>query len=92
MKTTLDLPSDLLREMELRAVHEGRKLKDVVAEILRRGLAQPKTSESATIRHRVKLPLIKAKPGSFPIDLTGERIHKLEMESEMESYEESLRH
>ena len=49
MKTTLDLPSDLLREVELRAVHEGRKLKDVVAEIIRRGLAQPKTSESPTI-------------------------------------------
>jgi hypothetical protein len=41
MKTTIDLPADLVREMKLRAVHEGRKLKDVAAELLKRGLGQP---------------------------------------------------
>jgi hypothetical protein len=38
MKTTLDLPNDLVREMKLRAVNEGKKLKDVVADLIRRGL------------------------------------------------------
>ena len=32
MKTTLDLPGDLVREIKLRAVHEGSKLKDTVGE------------------------------------------------------------
>ena len=41
MKTTFDLPPDLVREVKLRAVHEGRKLKDVAAELLKRGLAEP---------------------------------------------------
>ena len=29
MKTTFDLPPDLIRDVKLRAVHEGRKLKDM---------------------------------------------------------------
>ena len=39
MKTTLDLPDELVRQMKLRALNEGRKLKDAAAELLRRGLA-----------------------------------------------------
>lgn len=38
MKTTLDLPDDLVLQLKLRAVHEGKKLKDAVAETLRAGL------------------------------------------------------
>ena len=91
MKTTLDLPDDLLRTMKMQAVQEGRKLKDVAAEIFRRGLAHPPNPASRPTRHRVKLPLIKAEPGARPFALTGERIHELEMQSEMESHEASLR-
>jgi len=39
MKTTLDLPESLVREMKLRAAQEGRKLKDVAAEVFHRGLS-----------------------------------------------------
>jgi hypothetical protein len=39
MKTTLDLPDDLMREVKIRAVHEQKKLKDAIAEFLRKGLA-----------------------------------------------------
>ena len=40
MKTTLDLPDDLMREMKIRAASQGRKLKDVVADTLRSGLTK----------------------------------------------------
>jgi plasmid stability protein len=43
MKTTFDLPPDLVRALKLRAVHEGRKLKDLAADLLKRGLAGPET-------------------------------------------------
>jgi hypothetical protein len=43
VKTTIDLPADLVREIKLRAVHQGRKLKDVAAELLKRGLGLPET-------------------------------------------------
>ncbi len=40
MKTTLDLPDDLFRDVKLRAVAQGRTLRDVVADFLRQGLGQ----------------------------------------------------
>lgn len=43
MKITFDLPPELFRELKIRAVHEGRKLKDVAADLLKRGLAGPET-------------------------------------------------
>src|ERR1700704_6222045 len=39
MKMTLELPDDLAKRVKLRAVHEDQKLKDMVAELLRRGLS-----------------------------------------------------
>ena len=41
MKTTLDLPDDLMRAVKIRAAERNRRLKDVVAEMLRAGLAAP---------------------------------------------------
>lgn len=38
MKTTLDLPNDLVIEIKLKAAREQRKMKDVAAEALRLGL------------------------------------------------------
>jgi len=42
MKTTVDLPDDLMREVKIRAVHERKKLKDTIADLLRRGIAAAK--------------------------------------------------
>ena len=44
MKTTLDLPDDLVREMKLRALMQGRTLRDLATDFLRQGLglAAPK--------------------------------------------------
>jgi len=38
MKTTLELPDELVREAKLRAVAQGRALKDLVADFIRQGL------------------------------------------------------
>ena len=55
MKTTLDLPDDLMREVKIRAVHEGKKLKDAIAEFIRKGMAAgrkrpPKTPKPVKLR------------------------------------------
>lgn len=57
MKTTLDLPDELMREVKLRAVRENRRLKDLMADLLRRGLAEDLASTAAS-RTRVQLPLV----------------------------------
>lgn len=41
MKTTVELPDDLMRRVKLRALREHKKLKQSVAELLERGLAEP---------------------------------------------------
>ena len=38
MKTTLDLPDELVREIKLRAVMQDQTFKDLVAQLLRQGL------------------------------------------------------
>ena len=39
MKTTLDLPDELMREVKIRAIHEHKKLKDTIVDLLRKGMA-----------------------------------------------------
>lgn len=40
MKTTLELPDHLLKRVKIHAVREHKKLKDVVAEFIERGMKQ----------------------------------------------------
>jgi hypothetical protein len=82
MKTTIDLPEDLVREMKFRAVREGRKLREVAEEVFRRGLAAPAASREPGARHRVKLPIIEAPAGTKPFEISGNRLLELEMEAE----------
>lgn len=50
MKTTIDLPDDLMIAVKVRAARENRKLKDLIAEALRRDLAL----SEAPLRHSVR--------------------------------------
>jgi hypothetical protein len=39
MKTTLDMPDELMRRVKMRAVQRNQKLKDAVAQLLEAGMA-----------------------------------------------------
>lgn len=82
MKTTLDLPDELMRSVKIRAVRENRKLKDMIAELLRRGLAQ-EPGDREVVRERVQLPLIQsahpARPGE---EMTPDRVAEVLLEDE----------
>jgi len=41
MRTTLDLPDPLMRRVKIRAASEGRKLKEIISELLEKGLDAP---------------------------------------------------
>lgn len=74
MKTTLDLPDDLMRAAKIRAATEGRRLKDVMAELVRRGLAEG-LEDRGGVRHRVRLPLIEcAHPAQGNEEMTPGRV------------------
>src|SRR5688500_2814293 len=62
MKTTVELPDKLLRQIKLRAVINGQKLKETIADLLRRGLEATSVSTAAASR-----PVIKTHPQTgFP--------------------------
>jgi plasmid stability protein len=65
MKTTLELPDDLMRRIKLRAVHRNRKLKDEVAQLLEAGMASQPPAEAPAqppkpVRLRGKKPVTLA--------------------------------
>jgi plasmid stability protein len=72
MKTTIDLPPDLVREMKILAVHEGRKLKDVAADLLRRGLSGDNTKPKSAVRRDFLL----SAPIGAP-EMTPDRVRKI---------------
>lgn len=84
MKTTLELPDELMRAVKIRAANENKRLKEVVADAIRRGLEeQPR--RLSKIRHRIKLPLLQgghpAAPGE---ELTPERVAQILLDQEVE--------
>ena len=83
MKTTFDLPANLVRQLKLRAVRQGRKLKDAAADVLRAGLAKQPNSPSEKAAAVVKdkktgLPVIRCRRG-VPRDeqLTPDRVAEI---------------
>ncbi len=89
MKTTLDLPDELMRGMKIRAATQGRKLKDVVADAIRDSLASTASirSESPPLvisRGPSGFPYIKCKPPSEKPIPTMEELQRLIDESQLE--------
>jgi hypothetical protein len=88
VKTTLELPDELVREIKVRAARENRKLKDLVAELLAQALDEKPRGE---IRNRVRLPLFEgghhAAPGE---EMTPEQVAEILLEQDVEFYRQSL--
>jgi hypothetical protein len=74
MKTTLDLPDDLVHALKLRALQEGRKLKELVATLLASGLATPQTLRSQPVRGVLHFPLIPCGPDAPAKSMTVEQL------------------
>lgn len=82
VKTTVDLPDDLMRQIKVRAAQQDRKLKDVLTELLRRGLGA-KDPAAHEPQRRVQLPLIRcAHPARIEEEMTPSRVAELLMDDE----------
>jgi hypothetical protein len=92
MKTTVDLPSDLVREIKLRAVNEGRKLKEVVSDLLRFGLAEgnDRVRAPAPQKGKVALPLFPSPPKAPASEMSLDALSFLEQVAQLE--EDHARH
>ena len=91
MKTTIELPDELVKQLKIRAVHDGRKLKDTVADLLRRGLLapdapiQPGRESPLTFDEKTGLPLIRSRKAlRREEEMTPERVADILLRQEAE--------
>ena len=95
MKTTLDLPDELIRAAKLRAVVQGRTLKDLAAEFFRHGLGmarpiQPKSLASPMVTvDKNGLPVIRCVANAPAAHMSMGKLLQLEQKA---LAEEDLRH
>ncbi|HQX85655.1 MAG: hypothetical protein IT510_01850 [Sulfuritalea sp.] len=96
MKTTLDLPDEIVREMKLRAVVQGRTLKELVADLLRQGLGMGQRTplERPPAGSMVEigangLPVIRCRADAPASRMPVEALLQLEQQAQTE---EDLRH
>jgi hypothetical protein len=90
MKTTVDPPDDLMREVKIWAVTEKRKLKEAMADLLRRGLSRRDTGRKAA--RRVSLPLVRcAHDARGGEEMTPERVGRLLLAEDAEAARGPLR-
>lgn len=85
MKTTVDLPDDLMRAVKIRAIHENRKLKEMIADLLRRGLGLEPEAHGP-VRERVQLPLVQCAHEARPDEeMTPDRTVEVLLEEDARS-------
>lgn len=91
MKTTIDLPDELVREVKLRAVVQGRTVKDLVTEYLSQGLGLPPQTDKkgSTSSPLVEigergLPVIRCVPHAPATRMGMKELLKLEQETQTE--------
>ena len=85
VKTTLDLPDDLVRRMKIRAVYERRPLKRLVADLLSQALetwvstrcAPPPLPDGVELNER-GYPVFCCAPGAPASRMTAEELIALE--------------
>lgn len=63
MRTTLDLPDSLFRELKTRAARQGVKMKELVTEFIEEGLRAGKGPRAQTSFARSPLPMARRSTG-----------------------------
>lgn len=90
MKTTIDLPDELVRDVKIRAVIEGRTVKALVASLLREGLGRAssitphrrlRSSQSVTF-DKNGVPVIRCAPDAPATGMSPRQLLELEWQSQ----------
>ena len=90
MRTTLDLPDPLFRELKARAAMQGMKMKELITRLIETGLRQPSEPREKKPRLRSPLPVLeKANTGKPLPALTPEEMAQLEIEEDLEKLDRS---
>lgn len=101
MKTTLEIPDGLMRTIKVRAARSNRRLKDVVAELLEKGMHAPAnesppggiTSDTQLgISRETGLPIIRSSKDAPIANMSDREIHALIHQVQEGEDAERLRH
>lgn len=90
MKTTFELPDALVKEVKILAVHEGKKLKEMAADLLREGLAARKSPPAYSGKSRIStdpetgFPVVICDPDAPASRMSAEELSALEVQSQLE--------
>ncbi len=82
MRTTLDLPDELFRQVKAKAAMQGSSLKKLLMRYVADGLREPGQSAAAS-RKRSRLPVIKRRGKSVIANVTPELQARLEEEEDL---------
>lgn len=66
MRTTLDLPDETFRQLKAQAALNGMKLKELVTQLIQRGLATG-SNQPASLRERPALPVAIERFSAAPV-------------------------
>jgi hypothetical protein len=88
VKTTIDLPSELVRAIKLRALNENRRLKEVVTDLLRSGLKHGAATDSVPQKGRMEFPLFATTRSAPASRLSAEELIALEQNAQLEEDQE----
>lgn len=76
MRTTVDIPDPLYRELKSKAAQEGRSVKELILRSVEGDLRHPAGSMRNEKKRRVRIPILESKePGTLHLD--NERIFDL---------------
>lgn len=76
MKTTIELPDDLLRTLKAKAANEGRSLKDVLVDMLRAALRSSKPKPKAATKP-YDWPIIESRRAEPGEEITPDRLYEI---------------
>ncbi len=79
MRTTLDLPDELMRSIKVRAAQRDATLTDTITALLRSALSAPDGAPAAKVRFPLVLGARKAAPG----ELSAERVAELDAAADL---------
>jgi hypothetical protein len=91
MRTTLDLPDELFRQVKAKAALEGKKLKELLTRYVESGLRQPLQPALSRSQKRSKLPVIQRRGKQHVPNLTARRQARLQEEEDLAKLDRSFR-
>jgi hypothetical protein len=101
MRTTLDLPDETFRRLKARAAMRGFKLKELVAQMIERGLAEdavdPPTGRTdrlqrqpAPAQNPYPIPIAREADGTVTPYLSNQQLHAILDDDDMAQYQRVL--